>query len=77
MIVLAGTNEGFIKNELLIFKSERKTGDFHDKMNSSNYIKWLNNELIPNLPDKSLLVLDNASYHNVLGEKHTTSGTIK
>lgn len=77
MIVLAVTNEGFIKNGLLIFKSERKTGDFHDKMNSSNYIKWLNNELIPNLPDKSLLVLDNASYHNVLGEKHTTSGTTK
>lgn len=58
MIVLAGTNEGFIKNGLLMFKSERKTGDFHDKMNSSNYIKWLNNELIPNLPNKSLLVLD-------------------
>lgn len=46
-------------------------------MNFSNYIKWLNNELIPNLPDKSLLVLDNASYHNILGEKHTTSGTTK
>lgn len=77
MIVLAATNEGFIKNGLLIFKSERKTGDFHDKMNSSNYIKWHNNKLIPNLPNKSLLVLDNASYHNVLGEKHTTSGTTK
>lgn len=77
MIVLAGTNEGFIKNGLLIFKSERKTGDFHDKMNSSNYIKWLNNKLISNLSDKSLLVLDNASYHNVLGEKHTKSGTTK
>lgn len=77
IIVHAGTNKGFINNGLLIFKSGRKTGDYHDEINSSNYKKWLNNKLVINLPDKSVLVVDNVSYHNAIGEKRPTSSTIK
>jgi hypothetical protein len=33
-------------------------------MNVTNYQKWLTEKLIPNLPPKSVLVVDNAPYHN-------------
>ncbi|KAF2891728.1 hypothetical protein ILUMI_14445 [Ignelater luminosus] len=42
-----------------------KSGDFHDKMNH-NFMKWLSEQVIPNLPQNLVLVLDNASYHNVV-----------
>jgi hypothetical protein len=34
-------------------------------MNSENYGKWLQERLIPNLPVNSIVVTDNAPYHNV------------
>ncbi|KAG8229204.1 hypothetical protein J437_LFUL001077 [Ladona fulva] len=40
-------------------------GDYHGEMNSGNYLKWVQNQSIPNLPPKSVVVLDNAPYHNV------------
>ncbi|XP_049790249.1 uncharacterized protein LOC126195667 [Schistocerca nitens] len=35
-------------------------------------ITWLENKLIPNVPQNSIVVLDNDSYHNVLNEKSPT-----
>ena len=77
IIVHAGYKEGFVKNALLIFKSGQKSGDYHDDMNSSNYMRWLQEYLIPNLPEKSVVVVDNASYHNVLAIKHPSSSAKK
>jgi predicted O-methyltransferase YrrM len=34
-------------------------------MNHTNYKKWLQERLIPNLKPSSVVVVDNASYHNV------------
>lgn len=64
-IVHAGYEKGFINNALLIFKSGKKTGDYHDDMNYENYERWVKEKLIPNLPSNSVVVIDNASYHNV------------
>ena len=77
IIVHAGGAAGFVENALLIFKSGLKTGDYHDDMNHKNYFKWLNEKLIPNLPPNSVLVIDNASYHNVTVEPNPTSGWLK
>jgi hypothetical protein len=46
-------------------------------MNATNYRKWLTEKLIPNLPPRSVLVVDNAPYHNVQFNKATTSQTTK
>ncbi|XP_072400602.1 uncharacterized protein [Diabrotica undecimpunctata] len=46
-------------------------------MNHQNYMKWLKDELLPNLPSNSVLVIDNASYHNVTLEKCPTSASKK
>ncbi|KAJ8936083.1 hypothetical protein NQ314_012492 [Rhamnusium bicolor] len=54
-----------------------KSGDYHDDMNHANFSKWVETQLIPNLPERSVLVVDNASYHNVKAEKSPTSGSRK
>jgi hypothetical protein len=48
-------------------------------MNFTNYEKWLKTQLIHNLLNNSVLVVDNASYHNVrvAEDKEATSATLK
>lgn len=46
-------------------------------MNSQNFEKWLREQLLPNLPPRSVLVLDNASYHNIVDEKEPSSNSRK
>ena len=77
IIVHAGSQYGFVPNTLLIFKSNQKTGDYHDNMNADNYRRWIEEKLVPNLPANSVLVIDNASYHNVQLEKTPTSNSTK
>lgn len=77
IIVHAGGYMGFISNCLLIFKSGSKSGDYHDDMNSKNYEKWLTEKLIPNLPTSSVVVTDNAPYHNVQLERAPSSNSKK
>jgi transposase len=54
-----------------------KSGDYHDDMNNVNFERWLRTQLIPNLPPNSVLVLDNASYHNIVDEKKPTTASKK
>lgn len=46
-------------------------------MNHTNFMKWVETQLLPNLPEKSVLVVDNASYHNVTVEKNITSASLE
>ncbi|XP_050312224.1 uncharacterized protein LOC126747544 [Anthonomus grandis grandis] len=77
IILHAGGRNGFVNNGLLIFRSGSKSGDYHDDMNHHNFMKWAENQLIPNLLPNSVLVLDNAAYHNVPVVKNITSGSKK
>ncbi|XP_072398916.1 uncharacterized protein [Diabrotica undecimpunctata] len=69
IILNAGSENGFIDNCELIFKSGSKSGDYHDSMNSENFEKWFEHQLLPNLEEPSLIIMDNASYHSTLLEK--------
>lgn len=73
IILHAGGKKGFIPNGLLIFKSGLKTGDYHDDMNHKNFTKWLEEKFLPNVEKNSVLVVDNASYHNVTTEPNPTT----
>jgi hypothetical protein len=42
-----------------------------------NYKKWLQEKLIPNLEPKSVILVDNASYHNVQFNQHPSSNARK
>ena len=46
-------------------------------MNHTNYMKWLQEKLIPNLEPTSVIVIDSASYHNVQLNRHPTSNATK
>jgi len=46
-------------------------------MNHANYNKWLQEKLIPNSESKSVIVVDNVSYHNVQLNRHPTSNARK
>lgn len=49
IVVHAGNKEGFIEDALLLFKSEQKSGGYHESMIFTNYRKWLEDKFIPNL----------------------------
>ena len=53
-------------NTCLIFKSGQKLGNYYNDMDALNYEKWLGTQLIPNHLPSSVLVIDNAPYHNKL-----------
>ncbi|CAK1592281.1 unnamed protein product [Parnassius mnemosyne] len=46
-------------------------------MNYENYEKWIKNQLVPNLPANSVVVVDNASYHNKQEDPAPTSNSRK
>jgi hypothetical protein len=53
-----------IKRIFFIFEPRR---DYHSEMNSVIFNKWVE-LLVPTLPPKSLIVMDNVSYHSVIKE---------
>ena len=55
---------GWIPNAALVFRSKKQIGDYHDEMNSKHFEEWFEKTLIPNVPANSVIVLDNAPYHN-------------
>ena len=70
IILNAITISGWVSGSKLIFKSTKKTGDYHGQMNWDLFKKWFIEMLIPNIPKHSLIIMDNASYHNIFS-KHS------
>jgi hypothetical protein len=70
---------GFLPGCELVFKTLSTDGrDYHSEINSVVFNKWVEEQLVPALPPKSLLVMDNVSYHSVIkeGTKAPTSGML-
>ena len=68
IIMNAITKNGWVPGAKIVFKSTRKTGDYHGQMNGELFKKWFSNKLLPNIPQNSMIIMDNASYHNILAE---------
>jgi len=69
MVVLGQPpSEGWVQGAKTVFKSTRKTGDYHGQMNEALFHKWFSENLLPNIPGNSLIIMDNAAYHNALTE---------
>lgn len=77
VIMHAGYEAGFIPNALLMFKGGTKTGDYHNNVNYENYENWICTQLMPSLPPNSVVVIDNAPYHNKLEDAPPTSNSKK
>jgi transposase len=51
--------------------------DYHDDMTGEIFMDWLRKKLLPNFPENSVIVMDNASYHSVQAEKISNSNSRK
>ena len=79
-VLHAGCEKGFLPGCDLVFKSISTDGkDYHTEMNAKSFEKLIKYQLLPALPKKSLIIMDNASYHSVRedGTKAPTSNTWK
>ena len=66
-------DSGTILNCEMIYQSKKAQGDYHDNMNGTMFLRWLQQRLIPTFKAvygdrKLILVLDNAPYHHVRPE---------
>ena len=77
IIINAITKDGWVPGAKLTFKSSRKTGDYHGQMNQELFTKWFREMLLPNIPVSSLIIMDNASYHNVLSTHSAPTATCR
>lgn len=64
IIVHGGGINGFIKNALLVFQSDANEEIHHKGMNYEIFSNWMVEKCLPNLPKNSVIIFDNASYHN-------------
>ena len=46
-------------------KAGSHNGDYHKVFNGKNFVQWWEEQLLPNLLTPSLIMLDNAAYHQV------------
>ncbi len=77
IIMNAITKNGWVPGAKLVFKSTKKTGDYHGQMNLELFSKWFESKLLPNIPEKSLIIMDNASYHNCVASYSTPTSSCK
>jgi len=77
ILVHAITEDGWVDGAQLVFEAKKRTGDYHGQMNWDNFSKWFENQLLPNIASKSIVILDNARYHNVLDSDVTPNRSSK
>lgn len=79
IIVHAMTTAGWVPGAQLVFQAKRRTGDYHGQMDFANFRRWFCTSLLPHIPAASLIVMDNAPYHNVYvdGVFYPTTATKK
>ncbi|XP_064111448.1 uncharacterized protein LOC135218937 [Macrobrachium nipponense] len=78
IIVHAGGEYGFVPGGLLFFRSKNgNKGDYHDSMNHTCFLSWIQTQLLVNIPARSLIVLDNASYYSKILTKAPVSRSKK
>lgn len=75
IIAHAITRNGWVNEAQLCFEAKKRTGDYHGQMNWENFSKWFAECLLPKLPSHSLIIMDNAGYHNVLTEDRFPKST--
>uniref|UniRef100_A0A0A9WFW1 Tc1-like transposase DDE domain-containing protein n=1 Tax=Lygus hesperus TaxID=30085 RepID=A0A0A9WFW1_LYGHE len=70
IMVNIGSEKGYLPNAQYVFRTEFSTGDKHGQTikewNHDNFCKWIEEKVIPNLPESSVIVMDDAPYHKKL-----------
>lgn len=63
---VGSSQQGLIPGCSLIFESKTNSSDYHDEMNKKYFTEWFRDTLLPKLPPRSVIIMDNASYHSHL-----------
>ena len=77
IVVHAGNRRGFIPVANLAYKAKSTTGHYESEMDGRNFVKWLEEKLLPNFEEPSAIVFDNASYHSMRVDRFPTSNSMK
>jgi hypothetical protein len=77
IVVHAGSEDGFVAGSKLIYKAGSVIGDYHGQMNNTNFEEWMQGKLIPNLPEKSVVVFGNTPYHCIQVDKPPSKYAVK
>ncbi|XP_056629839.1 uncharacterized protein LOC130440599 [Diorhabda sublineata] len=75
IILHIDSENGFVEKRLDMFQS-KKTGDYHEEMNSDRFEGWFQG-ILNKLEDGSVIVMDNVSYHSRKLDQCPTSSTRK
>lgn len=70
-----GSEDGFVEGCLDVFRG-KKTGDYHEEMDGNRFERWFHT-VLEKLPQGSVIVMDNASYHSRLEEAVPTTASRK
>ena len=62
------SKNAFLKDCGECFVGKKDSADYHSEMNAPRFEKWLVETVLPKMPDKAVLVIDNARYHSRLTE---------
>lgn len=73
IILNAVTKNGWVDGTKLVFQAKNNSGDYHGSMDEVNFTRWFTEQLLPNIPDKSVIIMDNAPYHNMYKDDGTPS----
>ena len=79
VICHAGSRSGFVPSALLLAGKNIKKAmaDYHEDMNGNVFERWFQERLLPNLPPKSVIIMDNAKYHSRIHNKIPTMANLK
>lgn len=79
IILHAGYANGWIPGALLLSAKNIKncSADYHQEMDGPLFETWFENQLLPNVPANSVIVMDNAKYHSRQLSKKPNQNTRK
>ncbi|XP_064099871.1 uncharacterized protein LOC135210878 isoform X1 [Macrobrachium nipponense] len=77
ILVHAGGHQGFIPGAFMVLRSKDEAkGNNHEAWDYGQFKSWFELQLLPNLQERSLIVMDNAPHHSkVLNKMPTNSST--
>ena len=69
VVLGAGTMDGFVETSYLSFVTNSDSGDYYGAVNSTLFMRWLTEQLLPSLQQPSVIIMDNTPYHSVRTEE--------
>lgn len=67
-LIINQLGSGFLQNCGECFVGVTDSADYHKEMNSMHFENWWKSMVLPNMPTKAVVVIDNATYHSRLTE---------